>query len=165
VFAGGYTTCNTGESANMFQAGYEDNYVLGAAYAREFWNLGWRFHVGGETGLAARVEESLSVETWGGLVLRNRGVTLGDWLTISPAITVGLSLASDSIGTEAGREAARNGNATCLFYLGPEIAFSLPRHPRWELVYRLHHRSGANELLGGMAEGHNANTLGIRWRF
>ena len=50
----------------------------------------------------------------------------------------------------AARAISDNGNASWLFYLGPEVAFSLPRHPRWELVYRLHHRSGASSLLGNM---------------
>jgi hypothetical protein len=115
--------------------------------------------------VATRAGEDFSLETWGGLVLRNRGVTLGDWLTISPALTFGLSGVTEPIGQESVRETNHNGDATWLFYLGPEIAFSLPKHPRWELVYRLHHRSGASSLLGGMAEGHNANTLGLRWRF
>jgi hypothetical protein len=165
VFAGRYTAVSTGESANVFGADYEDNYVFAAAYTREFWDLGWRFHVGGEGGLATRFGDDFSLEAWGGLVLRNRGVTLGEWLTISPALTFGLSGVTESIGQEAARAISDNGNASWLFYLGPEVAFSLPRHPRWELVYRLHHRSGASSLLGNMAEGHNANTLGLRWRF
>jgi hypothetical protein len=165
VFAGQYTTGSTGDSANVFGVDYEDNYVLAAAYTREFWYFGWRFHLGAEAGVATRAGEDFSLETWGGLVLRNRGVTLGEWLTISPALAFGVSGVTEPIGLEAVRETNQNGDATWLFYLGPEIAFSLPKHPRWELVYRLHHRSGANNLLGGMAEGHNANTLGLRWRF
>jgi hypothetical protein len=165
VFFGRYTTGNTGESANPVTVDHEENYLLAAAYTREFWDVGWRIHLGGESGLASRLGEGLSVETWAGLAIRHRGVTFGDRLTISPAITAGLSLVSDTIGKEAAREDSRGGDATWLFYLGPEVAFSLPKHPRWELVYRLQHRSGANGTLGGLAEGHNANTLGIRWRF
>jgi len=33
------------------------------------------------------------------------------------------------------------------------------------LVFRLQHRSGAYGTLGGMQEGNNASTIGIRQRF
>jgi hypothetical protein len=165
IYFGQYTTGSTGESANPIKVDHEENYLLAAAYTREFWDMGWRFHLGGESGLASRFGEGLSLETWGGLAIRHRGVTFGNWLTISPAITAGLSVVTETIGKEAAREDSRDGDATWLFYLGPEVAISLPKYPRWELVYRLQHRSGADGILGGLAEGHNANTLGVRWRF
>ncbi len=69
------------------------------------------------------------------------------------------------MGEEIQREKGRGGNASFLFYLGPEVAFSFPGFRRWEIVYRLHHRSGAGGLLGGLYEGYNSNTIGIRYRF
>lgn len=44
-----------------------------------------------------------------------------------------------------------------------EFDFTLPRWPRWSFVARLHHRSGAYELLGA-GEGSNFTGFGIRYR-
>ena len=165
VFFGRYTTGSMGDSLNPFTATYEDNYLLAIACDRDFLNPGYRFRLGGEVGLASRFGTPWSAETWGGVVVRHRGITIRDWITIAPALTAGVSLISHPLGVEAKREQGHDGDATLLFYFGPEIAISLPRHPRWELVYRLHHRSGADGTLGNMKEGHNANTLGIRHRF
>ncbi len=165
VFAGRYTWSSMGDSANPFSADYESNYVLAAAYARDFWDLGWRLAGGLEGGLAARMGYRWSVEVWGGLVVRHRGITLADRMAVKPSLTAGLSLIDKPIGVERARKAGHDGNPILLFYLGPELAFSLVGRSDWELVYRLHHRSGANQTIGGMMEGHNANTLGLRRRF
>ena len=165
MFAGRHTAGTIRESANTLNADYEDNYLVAAAWGKNLFMLGQGFSTGGEIGLAYRFGDSGSVELWGGLSLRHRGVSILKAITVSPAVTAGISLTDKSIGAEHRRENGRNQSARILFYLGPEIAFSMPPHPRWELVYRLHHRSGGNRTLGNVLEGHNANTIGVRHRF
>ena len=46
-----------------------------------------------------------------------------------------------------------------------EFDFFLPDHPRFGLVTRLHHRSGAFGLFDGVHDAANAVGFGLRYRF
>ena len=52
-----------------------------------------------------------------------------------------------------------------LNYLSVEYAFGLPQYPRWQVFYRLHHRSGAFGLFAANDVGSNVMGLGLRYRF
>ncbi|HVV68120.1 MAG TPA: hypothetical protein VHE99_03660 [Gammaproteobacteria bacterium] len=52
-----------------------------------------------------------------------------------------------------------------LNYLMLEATFALPDHPHWELVARVHHRSGVFGLYKAENSGSTAIGLGIRYRF
>jgi len=155
-----------------------DNYIVGAAYARDIFRIGLGFTFGGEVGAAVRtgpyslccnpvVKSSWqnSGELWIGPRISHEGFVLFDTIRLAGAITWGLSVTNNSIGFERGREIAWNGSARTLFYFGPEIILSLVQFPSFEFVYRLHHRSGANGTLGNLREGYNANIFGVRYRF
>jgi hypothetical protein len=182
VFAGALSTRNMGSSANFdmhwpIGPNY-DNYIVGAAYNHDFYSL-YGFAIGGEVGLADRFGYFLqccepviksssminSPEIWFGSRFSFDGLTLFNTFRIGGGMTFGFSFTGDSIGVERGREIVKNGSARVLGYLGPEIFFALADHPEWEIVYRLHHRSGANGTFGHMGEGYNANVLGVRYRF
>jgi hypothetical protein len=155
-----------------------DNYIVGAAYQRDFIKLGGAVFVGGEIGLADRfgrysrcctpVVTSPNVvhspEFWGGLTLRYEAITVSD-VRFSPGIVWGLSAITKPIGQEVDQAVDRGGSAKVLFYLGFEGAFSLVNFPDVELVFRLHHRSGAFGTIGAMKEGNNSNVVGLRYRF
>jgi hypothetical protein len=163
-FAGTLTDGNMGESVNAFQVPYERNHIIGAAYDRDMVNLGWGTAVSGQVGVADRFGNGNSAEFWGGARLRT-SIPMFNVLTITPALTVGLSAVTSAIGIERQREMVHDGNAHLLFYFSPEVAFTLQRYPNFDLVYQLHHRSGLFGTLGKMEEGTNANVLGIRYHF
>lgn len=182
VFGGYLSTQNMGASAN-FNSNHPvgpnyDNYIVGAAYSHDFYSA-HGFAVGGEVGLADRfgyfreccdpVIKSTSVlhspELWFGARFSFDGIALFNIVRIGAAITAGFSFAGDSIGVERRREIVKNGNARLIGYLSPEIFLALVDYPQWEIVLRLHHRSGANGTFGGMGEGYNANVVGVRYRF
>lgn len=156
-----------------------DNYIAGLAYDRDVWTVAKVLKLGLEVGAADRFGHYKiccdtkvwsshlvhSGELWGGARLRYEGLVLFDRLRIAPAVTLGLSATTNSIGRERERELSQHGNARLLFYFGPELAFSLTRHENIELTFGVHHRSGANRALGGIEEGYDANTLGLRYRF
>lgn len=156
-----------------------DNYIAGGAYQRDLLEFNSGFFIGAELGFADRFghyriccdsigySSSLahSLELWGGAVLRHRGVTLFDAIGISPGFVLGLSAISSPIGQEALHQVDHAGSARVLFYLGFDLAVTLPSVPNVELVYRVHHRSGGYGTLGGLKEGNNANVIGIRYRF
>lgn len=170
---------NTIPIGTTFSGQLYDNYVVGVAYQHEFVDIGSGFVLGGEIGIADRfghyvvccqplIESSdtrHSGELWFGPTLRYESIILFNQLRIVPGITVGFSLTNDSIGREREREIAYNGSAHFLAYLGTELAFSTVSMPQLELVFRLHHRSGAGGLLGHLREGYNANVAGLRYRF
>jgi hypothetical protein len=164
VFGGVYSTGNISQAIIPFNK-LEDSYIIGGAYRRSFLDLGLGFEMGGEVGLGARFGDRFSMEVWGGPSLRYLNIPLGSIGTLSPGFTFGLSAVTDTMGAERYRETRDNGNATLLFYLGPELAFRFHQWPNAELVWRLHHRSGLFKTLGNMEDGHNANVIGLRFYF
>ncbi|WP_134681270.1 hypothetical protein [Paracoccus ravus] len=151
-------------SLNLAGANYEGNYVTGLGM--QWLGKSGRFlTLGYEAGAALRYGGGQSTELWGGPVARFRAVDVAaDW-KLTPSVVFGLSFV-DSVqpGREANQVEKYDGDATVLFYLSPEIEFSLPDKD-WSLFWRLHHRSGGQRTLGDMKGGTNANLLGLRKKF
>lgn len=164
IFTGKYTTGSMGDSSNFVQVDYENNFLAALAYSRDIKEIFFNIRVGPEIGAATRFGEQSAHELWGGIFFRHCGFHIKN-LKVSLGVTGGLSLVDKPIGKEKQRSEGVDRKSEILFYLGPEFSFSLEKCPNIELVYRLHHRSGADGTLGGLKEGHNANTLGIRYRF
>jgi len=158
---------------------FYDNYIVGGAYQRDFFQFNSGVLIGAEVGLADRFGNYKiccdtiaystgvmhSAELWGGVSFRHQGIALFDTVRISPGFVFGLSAISNPIGQEGLRQINNRGSANVLFYLGFDVAFALADLPNTELVLRIQHRSGGYGTLGGMKEGNNANVIGIRQRF
>lgn len=143
---------------------FYDNYILGGAYQRDFFQLNSGILIGAEVGLADRFghykvccdtivySDALahSAELWGGVSFRHQGIALFDTVRISPGVVFGLSAISSPIGQEGEHQIVHQGSARVLFYLGFDLAFALANFPNTELVFRIHHRSGAFGTLGGV---------------
>jgi hypothetical protein len=142
---------------------YENNYFLGLGYQRFFYHSDNHYKIGAEVGVGIRAGDATSAELWGGFVLRNDGVTIGDF-TVSPAMTVGLSAVTHTIGVETQRANAIGSEVPVLFYFGPEIAISNRNLPDLELITRIQHRSGGYGTIAKI-DGSNAATVGLRWKF
>lgn len=164
VFAGRFTTKSMAETLDIVSVDYENNSLAAAAYGQDLVDLGHGWLLGPEIGLASRFGASRSLEIWSGAAIRHRGASLGR-VRISPALTFGLSWVDKPIGIERTRQITQGGNAQLLYYLGPEVGFSLSASSQWQLVYRLHHRSGGFRTMGNLKGGHNANTVGLCYRF
>ena len=182
-FAGRTNSGNLGETF-AFGVGaprtmFYDNYIVGGAYQRDFFQFNSGILIGAEIGFADRFgnytvccdtvaysnKMKHSAELWGGVSFRHPGVALFDAVRISPSFVFGLSAVSNPIGQEGLNQIAHQGNSHVLFYLGFDLAFALATLPDTELVIRIQHRSGGYGTLGGMKEGNNANVIGIRQRF
>jgi hypothetical protein len=190
LFYGRLSTTNLGSTLvyNEFPVGTTaitgqkyDNFIAGGAYQRDVFRYGGAV-IAGEIGIADRfghyqdccIPSSPTVyvshdinsgEIWAGPAFRYESIVFFNQLRVIPGVTGGLSAVTNSIGTELDREQSRNGNASVLFYLGLEVAFSFVEFPALEFVVQEHHRSGAQNTLGHMAEGYNANVFGLRYRF
>jgi hypothetical protein len=166
-FVGQFSHSSFPGDANIpFGGELEDNFNFGAIYNRDFVELGSGFFLGGEVGGAIRFGDTdpTSAELWAGTTIRHQGLDIG-FVNVAPRFTFGLSAISDTIGIETKRAKDAGTDATLLFYLGPEIAFSFESLPKTEFFYRTHHRSGANGTLSNMSGGHNAHVFGVRQNF
>ena len=161
-FAGRYENQDFGYSFNPVNAPYDSDSVIGGGYQQFFsnWN-GLRF--GAEVGLAARFSAVTSAELWGGFVGRYDGFAIGP-VRISPALTFGLSAVSGYVTSEAEQVPGLGKDVPVLFYLGPELNFSLDSQPNIEAFIRIQHRSGGYGTIAKI-DAANADTLGIRWKF
>jgi hypothetical protein len=158
---------------------FYDNYIVGGAYQRDFFQFASGLLIGAEVGIADRfghysvccdtiVYSNSTVQSgefWAGASFRTNGITVFDMVRALPMFVFGLSFINNPIGQEGEHQIAHQGSAKMLFYLGFDLAFALTKLPDTELVFRIQHRSGAYGTLGAMKEGNNANVIGIRQRF
>lgn len=165
AFGGAFISGGIKESLIPFTAPYEQNRVIGVGYQKMLGTLGNDFNWGAEVGVAGRLGAISSAEAWAGLLLRYDGLVLGDSIRISPSLSAGFSAVTGPIGVEFDRVKEHSGDATLLFYLGPEISVTALDHPNFEVFWRVHHRSGAWGTLGKMGDAANANVVGVRWHF
>jgi hypothetical protein len=166
VFGGHFTRRSMGHTFDVFNVTYDDGNWLGAlGYQRYHWSSPHHFHWGWEVGLAGRFGDGESIEVWGGPTVRHDGITIANRFMIKPSLTAGLSAVTEAMGHELRRQVGRKGDASFLFYLGPDFSIATTRNPNVEFFYRLHHRCGARRTLGGLSEGYNANVVGVRFRY
>lgn len=77
----------------------------------------------------------------------------------------GLSYASNIPSIEIDSTDPDGDYHNLLHYIAVEATFALPSHKDWQLVYRLHHRSGVFGLMGAENEGNTAVEFGLRHYF
>lgn len=75
----------------------------------------------------------------------------------------GISWASHVPQQEIDSEDEPGYSRKLLNYLMTEITFSLPNHPEWQVMYRLHHRSGVFGLYAPGTVGSTAVGMGVRY--
>ncbi|QYO76400.1 hypothetical protein [Devosia salina] len=162
VFGGPLTSGNFSDAIQPGRWDLESNVFVGAGYQHFFYSYE-SFQLGLEAGLGVRVGTPVSAEAWAGLVGRLSEFEIGP-INITPSITGGLSVVTDTIGAETTRTAAAGESAAILYYLAPEIAVSHDDHPEWEAFGRIQHRSGGFGTIAHI-DGSNALTLGLRYKF
>ncbi len=167
-FGGPFHSDSFYNSAFVWGLPYDGTFMLGAGYQNYFFRSDWSFQLGGEIGLAGRIDPTggpSSAELWGGLVFRHDGVVLFDTFRISPSLTVGVSLVTAPIGSEADRAASIGKEVPFLIYLGPELAVTMVDNPDVEGFFRVQHRSGGFGLIMEGMNGSNAVNLGVRFKY
>lgn len=162
VFGGPLTSGYFSDAIQPWAWQLETNRFVGIGYQRFFYEYE-SFQLGVEAGLGLRIGEPVSGEAWTGLVGRLTEFEIGP-LNITPSITAGFSVVTDTIGAETTRTAAAGQSAILLYYLAPEIAVSHDDHPEWEAFGRIQHRSGGFGTIAHI-DGSNALTLGLRYKF
>ena len=146
IYGGPYTDENLAQIA-LLQADYSNtNYIVVGALSREIYRYKqwFGFELEGLVGKHFGPKD----DQW-----EYAGLILGRWHTFpwdkyidtSFAMGAGLSLNSEVPQLELDRDE----NAQRLLgYLAFETTFGLPQYPRWDLMIRVHHRSGAKGIIG-----------------
>jgi hypothetical protein len=144
--------------------------LIAGALSRRLLTVASVIDIEGEAGIGQRFGNMRETEIWTALYLRWTWFPWNQVMRTTVAVSTGLNLATGTPATERERDSNGRGSKL-LHFFSPEITFGLPSHPEWDLVARIHHRSGARILFGdialfnGVGGGVHFATLGIRYRF
>jgi hypothetical protein len=142
-----------------FQSRFEDGtYIMVGALAREFYRYKkWiSFEVEGQIGKYFGQEHQWQ---FNGLIIgRWHRFPWDNYLDTSFAIGDGLSYNTEVSEVE---EKEEEDAGRLLNYLLFEFTLKIPKHLRWDLVFRIHHRSSVGGLFG--EGGSNFVTIGIKY--
>ncbi len=149
------------EHTLLFNMRFEDDtYIAVGALAREFWRYkNWiSFEVEGQVGKYFGNEHQWQFS--GLMIARWHLFPWQKYLDTSFAVGDGLSFNTEISKIE--KEDDENAGKW-LNYLMFELTLGLPQYSRWDLVYRIHHRSSIREIIGAGAS--NFVTFGIKYSF
>jgi hypothetical protein len=161
IYGGPRTEENLAQIA-ILNADYSDgNYVVVGALAREVYRYEqWvSFELEGQVGKHFGSDND-HWEFVGAILGRWHPFPWDKYIDTGFAMGGGLSYNSDISETESKRDK----NAQHLLgYLAFEFTFGLPQYPRWNLMLRVHHRSGAKGVIGESVS--NYLCLGLKFAF
>jgi hypothetical protein len=143
---------------------YVDDHIVATTFSRRLATLWGHVDVEPEAGLAQRYGDQDETEVWGAVFFRYRGFPWDRRLVTTFAVSTGMNYATDISDKEKSR-ARDDAGARWLHYFSPEITFALPQAPQYELLLRLHHRSGVFGLISDAWGGAQYGTAGLRVRF
>lgn len=140
----------------------EHSYILVTALARELWRFRDWFGFELEGQVVRHFDEMNHWEFNGLLAARWRLFPWDKYLDTSFAIGDGISYATEvpEIEEKKDEDAGR-----WLNYLMFELTFGLPQTPKWDVLFRIHHRSSVRGNIGARDAGSNFFCTGIRYNF
>jgi len=144
-----------------FRADYDDNSLAVLALAREIYRYKqWvSVELEGQVGKLFGQDDDLW-EFVGAILGRWHPFPWDKYIDTSFAMGAGLSYDTDISETESETD---HHPQRLLGYLAFELTFGLPQYPRWELMLRIHHRSGAQGIIGD--GGSNYLCSGLKFAF
>lgn len=143
---------------------YDDDYLVATAASRRIATLWNHVDIEPEVGIGQRFGKQSQTEVWGAFFFRYRGFPWDRYLINTVAISSGFNYANGISDRE--QERAHDGKGSQLMhFFAPEITFALPRAPQYELMFRVHHRSGVFGLVSDAWGGAQYGTIGLRVRF
>lgn len=167
LYNGVYTDRTVGKATFNIPGKFEKKYMHGVGLSRHLTRFRDDFSLEAEAMFVKHhgrhkqgyqdYEEYIAV-----LLLRYDNFPWNEHLHTSLAVGDGLSLTSETPEREV---QIRDNSQRLLNYLTFELAMTLPKYPRYSLVYRIHHRSGVFGLFGGVRGASDFYVLGLRYRF
>jgi hypothetical protein len=144
--------------------------LVAGALSRRLLTFAGVIDIEGETGIGQRFGNMRETEFWVALYARWTWFPWNHIVRTTIATSTGFNFATGVPAAEREWDSTRRGSKL-LHFFSPEITLGLPSHPDWDLVARIHHRSGGRILFGeidmfnGVGGGVHFATLGIRYRF
>jgi len=142
VFAGPLLRINLRPEAKKWET-----VLVGGTLSRILVEYRKDFDIEGELGVAQRVGALNEEEVWAAFYFRWKTFPWNNYITTTAAISTGVNYASAIDPYEVGQSRVGHGS-NLLHYLAPEVTFALPQYPDWQLVARIHHRSGGALIWG-----------------
>lgn len=152
VYGGPHTDENLAEIATL-NANYSGgDYLVVGALAREIYQYKqwFGFELEGQVGKHFGSKDD-QWEFVGAIFWRWHPFPWDKYVDTSFAFGSGLSYNSDNSQIELDRD---DNAQQLLGYLAFEFTFGLPQYPRWNLMLRIHHRSGAKGIIGESASNY-----------
>jgi hypothetical protein len=165
VYGGRYTDRHLGEKVLMLKPiYYEDSWTKTLAVGRILMERSEFYRLEFETQFTKHIGEQSHYEFNLVFAIRMRYNPFSTYMPLSLALGNGISYATEVPVIE--ERSRTNINATKLLnYLMLEIAAEIPKTENWELIGRIHHRSGVFGLYNGVRGGSNIMTAGLRYYF
>jgi hypothetical protein len=156
---GGKWSDNRWNEILRLETALRSSYVWVAGAARKIDDFGENLGLEGEVNIAGNSGQQNHFELNTAAILRWRAFPWGRYVATSFGYGLGLSYAFDrpAIEDHPQRSASRT-----LIFMPTELTFGPPQS-NWELMLRIHHRSGAFGIFKD-ASGSNFIALGLRFR-
>jgi hypothetical protein len=151
---------------------YGDSGIVSGAVSRRVLTFANVIDVEPEIGIGQRFGDMHEEEFWAAIYFRWTAFPWNDTIRTTAAVSTGLNEATDVNAYEHKEAGSKSPGSRLLHFLSPEMTFALPDHPEWELLIRLHHRSGGGTLFGGpdsifhgTVGGVQSLSAGLRYRY
>ena len=161
TFYGGAYTQSELEDDLVFDLHFaDDTYIIVGALARELWRYEdfISFEVEGQLGKYFGQEHQGQIN----------GLIIARWLKfpwdkyVDTSFAVGDGLSYNTHTSDVEKDDDEDAGRW-LNYLMFEVTLGLPKYPRWDFVYRIHHRSSVRGRIGAGAS--NFVTVGFKYAF
>lgn len=156
-----------------YESADEDVYSAELAYTlaptnpvSRFFSYIWsKFQLAGNLAIRDEHDQRTIYEFDAYFVLRWQNWPWNRYVPTTVAIGEGLSYVSRVPGVEIGSSSDGKDSKKLLNYLMGEITVAHPSYPEFQLVGRIHHRSGAYGAFGAGNSGSNTVGVGLRYHF
>jgi hypothetical protein len=140
--------------------------VAGGAASRKIATLFSLLDIEGELGIAKRFGDQHETEFWEAIYVRYSQFPWNKIIYTTFAVSTGISYATGVSEFEKEHSKLDPPDGTRIqHYFSPELTFALPEHKDRQLVLRLHHRSGAYNIISRAASGSTYLAVGLRLWF
>jgi len=150
------------DNTATFRFDFEDAYLLAAALSRRVYTCRDLLDFELEGQVAKHFDEQDHWEFNALGISRWLPFPWDNYIDTSFAMGLGISYATETPEIEKQNHSDTNQFLAILLF---EVAFALPDVPQWDVVARIHHRSGAFGLFNGVTGASNAWGVGMRYNF
>jgi hypothetical protein len=165
VYAGPYTDNSLPEEIALLQPlTFEDADLVAGAYSQSFAHPSPRQQWEWEVNVASWTGNQDHFEVNGLVMWRWKAFPWNDTVRTTFGFGNGLSYANSAPDLEAFFH-PETGTNHLLWHIATELTFGAPRWEAWDVVLRVHHRSGVFGTFDGVDGGSNVVALGLRYWF